>query len=186
MDLDEIMLDAEEKMEKTLSNFKKNLMTMRSGRANPAIVENIKAEYYGAPTPIKQMANIGAPEANLIVIKPFDPSAIQNIEKAILKSDIGLTPSTDGKLIRLNIPPLSEETRKQLVNRLKDASEETRVAIRNIRRDANKSADKLDKTPGVSEDAIESTKSEIQDLVKKYESTIDEFFEKKHEELMEV
>jgi ribosome recycling factor len=186
MDLDDIIIEAEEKMEKALAVFKDALRGMRTGRANPALVENIRVEYYGSPTPLKQIAAIGAPEANMLVVKPFDPSSVSDIEKAIMKSDIGITPSSDGKLIRLVIPPLSEETRRRLVHRSKEQAEEAKVAVRNIRRDANKKTGGFEKTPGVSEDDIENAKEEIQDLVKKFEETIAETLARKTAELMEI
>lgn len=186
MDLDEILIDAEDKMEKALGVLKDVLRSMRTGRANPALVENVRVDYYGSPTPLKQLASIAAPEANMLVVKPFDPSSVSDIEKGILKSDIGITPQSDGKLIRLVIPPLSEETRKQLVGRARDQAEECKVSVRNIRRDANKKADSLDKTPGVSEDNIKSAKEEIQDLVKKNEDLVEEMVSRKTTELMEI
>lgn len=186
MDLDETLLEAEEKMDKALEVLSGALRGMRTGRANPGLIENIRVDYYGSPTPMKQVASIGAPEANMLVVKPFDPSSIKEIEKAILKSDIGITPSNDGKLIRLVIPPLSEETRKSLVARAREQAEEAKVSIRNIRRDANKKADGLKDASGVSEDDIEGAKDEIQNLVKGHEKRIEDLIEKKTKELMEI
>jgi len=158
---------------------------LRTGRATPALVDSVRVEYYGSPTPLKQMANISAPEPSLIVIRPFDPTVLKDIEKAILASELGLTPMNDGKLIRLGIPPLSGERRKQLTTRVKDLAEEARVAIRNVRRDANKAADQSEKDKVLTEDACEQTKEQIQDLTKKYEGQVNSLAEKKSAEIME-
>ncbi|HBP16525.1 MAG TPA: ribosome recycling factor, partial [Planctomycetes bacterium] len=130
---DEVLLDTEERMEKCVEHLSDDYRGIKSGRATPGLVEGIRVEYYGSPTPLKQLANIGAPEPALLVIKPFDPSAISEIEKAIQKSDIGITPMTDGKIIRLPVPSLSEEQRKKYVKLAKDKAEAQRVAIRNVR-----------------------------------------------------
>ena len=183
MDADDVLLEAEVRMEKSVEYLKGEYRSMRTGRANPGLVENVKVNYYGAPTPLKQMASIGSPDASLLVIRPFDPSAISEIEKAILKSDVGITPSNDGKLIRLAIPPLSEERRKQLVARAKTAGEEARISIRNVRREANKNADGLE---SLSEDDLHGLKEEIQELTKKYEAQAGDLLEKKTKELMEM
>src|SRR5213593_3521676 len=134
MTSDEIQFDCEERMEKAVSVLRDSLRGLRTGRATPALVDSLRVEYYGSATPLKQMANISAPEPSLIVIRPFDPSVLKDIEKSILASELGLTPMNDGKLIRLGIPPLSGERRKQLVARVKDLAEEARIAIRNVRR----------------------------------------------------
>jgi ribosome recycling factor len=154
---------------------------MRTGRANAGLVDGIRVEYYGSLTPIKQLANIAAPEADLIVIKPFDHSALGSIEKAILKSDVGIHPSNDGKVIRLQVPPLSQERRKQLAHRAKETAEEARVAVRNVRRDANKQADGLSKTMG--EDVLKQLKDEVQKLTDSFERKIDDCLEGKSTEL---
>ena len=185
MDYDEVMLDTEERMEKTLDNYKENVRGIRTGRAQPSLVENIKAQYYGSPTPIKQIANIAAPEPQMLVVKAFDASCLGEIEKAILKANIGLTPQNDGKLIRLNIPPLSEENRKQLVGRAKDLNEEAKVSMRNIRRDSNKNAEKLEKDKVISEDEGKQLKDEIQEMTKKFSEQADEILKKKTEELLD-
>jgi ribosome recycling factor len=182
---EEILFDAEERMEKAVSVLRDSLRGIRTGRASPALVDSVRVEYYGSPTPLKQMANISAPEPSLIVIRPFDPTVLKDIEKAILASELGLNPMNDGKLIRLAIPPLSGERRKQLTTRVKDLAEEARVAIRNVRRDANKAADQSEKDKVLTEDGCEQTKEQIQDLTKKYEGQVNSLAEKKSAEIME-
>jgi len=181
MDYDTILFEAEEKMEKALEVLKEKFRGMRTGRATPGLVDGLRVEYYGSPTPLKQIANISAPEADMIVIKPFDPSCLGDIEKAIQKSDLGINPTNDGKLIRLKIPPLSQERRQQLAHLAKSTSEETRVALRNIRRDANKHADGIAKT--MSEDELKKLKEEIQELLKKFEEKVDQGLDAKTKEL---
>lgn len=186
MDSDEILLDAEERMEKCVEHLSNDYRGIKSGRASPGLVEGIKVEYYGSPTPLKQLALISAPEPALLVIKPFDASSCGDVEKAILKSDIGITPQSDGKLIRLPIPSLSEEQRKKYVKLAKDKAEAQRVAIRNVRRDANKAADGLKKDKSISEDDADKLKKEIDELTKSYTGKIDTRLDKKTKELMEV
>ncbi|MBI4605870.1 MAG: ribosome recycling factor [Planctomycetes bacterium] len=181
MDYDTIVLETEERMETALEVFKEKLRGMRTGRANPGLVENVRVDYYGSPTPLKQIANIGAPEADLLVIKPFDPSSLGEIDKAIQKSDVGIHPMNDGKVIRLQIPPLSQERRKQLAAKAKETAEETKVALRNVRRDANKHADSISKT--MSEDDLKRLKDEVQGLLKAYEEKVESSLEAKTEEL---
>ena len=183
MDVDELLLEGEVRMEKCVEHLKTEYRGMRTGRANPGLVENLKVNYYGAPTPIKQLASIGSPDPTLLVIRPFDASVIGEVEKTILKSDIGITPSNDGKVLRLAIPPLSEERRKQLVGRAKAAAEEARVAVRNVRRDTNKKSDGLG---SISEDDLHSFKEDVLELTRKYEGQADSLLEKKTQELMEM
>ena len=185
MTSDEILFDAEERMEKAVTVLQDALRGLRTGRATPALVDSVRVEYYGSPTPLKQMANITAPEHSLIVIRPFDPTVLKDIEKAILASELGLTPMNDGKLIRLAIPPLSGERRKQLTTRVKDLAEEARIAIRNVRRDANKAADQAEKDKEISEDELDRLKDEVQKLTKKYEDTVNEMAKKREAEVME-
>ena len=144
--------DAEARMEKAIQVLKHSLAGIRTGRANPGLVDSLRVEVYGAATPIKQLATVGAPEPTQIVIRPYDPSTIKDIEKAIIASDLGFNPQNDGRLIRINIPPLSNEQRKKMVARIKDLTEEAKVAIRNIRRDANKALDQAEKNKEISED----------------------------------
>jgi len=186
MDQDEILLDAEERMEKAVEVFRSQLKGLRTGRANPGLVDSIKVDYYGSPTPLKQIANISVPEPQQIVIRPFDPGSLNAIVKAIQSSDVGLAPNSDGRLIRLNVPPLSTERRRQLVARVKEIAEEARIAIRNIRRDANKHADQAEKQKILSEDERDRTKEQIQDLTKKYEGQVNEEAAAKEKEIMEV
>ncbi|MEX0702476.1 MAG: ribosome recycling factor [Planctomycetales bacterium] len=185
MDQDEILLDAEERMEKAVEVFHGQLQGLRTGRATPGLVDSIRVDYYGSPTPIKQIANVSVPEPQQIVIRPFDATTVGAISKAIQASDVGLSPNNDGRLIRLNIPPLSTERRKQLVGRLKELAEEARVAIRNIRRDANKHADQAEKEKVLSEDEKNATKEQIQDLTKKYEGKVNKLAETKETEVLE-
>ena len=186
MSTQEIQLDAEERMEKALEVLRGEMRSMRTGRAHPGLVEGIRIDYYGSPTPLKNIANISAPEPDLLVVKPFDPSSMGDIEKGILKSDLGITPQNDGKLIRLKVPPLSEERRKQLVARAKEVTEEARVSLRNIRRDANKSGEQIKKDGAISEDELHTFKDEIQKVLKAKEGEAGEALKRKTEELMEI
>ena len=167
---DEILFDTEERMEKAIGVLKKALLGIRTGRANPALVDSLKVEAYGSTIPIKQVASVGAPEPTQIVIRPFDPTTLKDIEKAIIASDLGLNPQSDGRIIRVNVPQLSMEVRKKMVARVKELCEETKVAIRNIRRDANKTADQSQKSKTMSEDERDDVKDEIQNLTKTFES----------------
>ncbi|HET6880637.1 MAG TPA: ribosome recycling factor [Pirellulales bacterium] len=185
MSADEILLDVEERMEKAVDKLKHDLAGIRTGRANPGLVDSLRVEAYGSPTPIKQLASIGAPEPTQIVIRPFDPGTLKDIEKAILASGLGLTPMNDGKLIRLNVPPLSTETRRKLVGRIKELAEEAKVAIRNVRRDGNKQSDQEEKDKILSEDDCTALKEEIQELTKKFENRASELAKAKEQEVME-
>ena len=166
MAADEILLDAEERMEKAVDVFRNSLTGIRTGRANPGLVDSLRAEVYGSPTPIKSLANVGAPEPNQIVIRPFDPGTIKDIEKAIQSSDLGLNPQSDGRVIRITIPSLSTDVRKKMTARIKELAEESRVAIRNVRRDANKAADGEKASSTMTEDDCNGTKEDVQDLTK--------------------
>lgn len=183
---DEILLDTEERMEKAVEHLTTEYRGIRSGRATPGLVENIRVDYYGSMQPLKACASIAIPEPRLVVIKPFDPSSTKTIEKAIQTSDLGIQPNSDGKLIRLEIPPLSEERRKQLANMVKEKAEDARVAIRNIRRDGNRQADQAEKDKAISEDQLRDLKDEIQELTKQYEGKVDDNVAKKTEEILEV
>jgi ribosome recycling factor len=183
--IDDILLDAEERMEKAVAYLQQELVGLRTGRASPGLVESIRIEYYGSPTPLKQIASIAAPEAQLLVIRPFDASALKDIEKAILASDLGLNPNNDGKVIRLSVPSLSGEQRKRLAGRVKDLAEEARVAIRNVRRDANKHIDNETKAKAITEDDRDRAKEEIQELTKQYEEKVNQAAERKTQEIME-
>lgn len=169
MAAEEILLDAEERMEKTLDGLKGALAGIRTGRANPGLVDSLKVEAYGSTVPIKQLASVGAPDPNQIVIRPYDPTTLKDIEKAIIASSLGLNPQADGQVIRLNIPALSTDVRRKMVTRVKELSEDAKVAIRNIRRDGNKKAEQAEKAKELSEDDRDSVKKEIQEFTKKYE-----------------
>jgi ribosome recycling factor len=184
MSVEEILMDAEERMEKALGKLKQDLNGIRTGRANPGMVDSLRVEAYGSPVPIKQIASVSAPEPQQLVIRPFDPGTIKDIEKGIIASDLGLAPQSDGKVIRLNIPPLSGEVRRKMVARTKELTEDTKVAIRNIRRDANKDAETEEKAKSLSEDDLKSTKEEIQELTKKFEDRCNESAKAKEAEVM--
>ena len=185
MTSDEILLDAEERMEKAINKLKNDLTGIRTGRANPGLVDSLRVEAYGSPTPIKQIASVSAPEPQQLVFRPFDPSIIKDIERGIINSDLGLAPNSDGKVIRLNIPPLSGDVRKKMVARTKELSEEAKVAIRNVRRDANKHADQAEKDGDLSEDDCKGLKDEIQELTKKYENSANDLAKAKEVEVSE-
>lgn len=185
MPADDILLDAEERMEKAVEVFRHALTGIRTGRANPGLVDTLKVEVYGSLTPIKSLASVGAPEPNQIVVRPFDPGTIKDIEKAIHAADLGLNPQSDGRLIRITIPALSTDVRKKMTARIKELAEEARVAIRNVRRDANKAAD-TEKTDGsMTEDDVESAKEDVQELTKKFETQVGDFAKAKEVEVME-
>ena len=183
---DEILLDTEDRMSKAVDNASERLKGIRTGRASPGLVEGLRIDYYGSPTPLKQVANISVPEPRLLVIKPFDPSAIGDIEKAILKSEIGITPMSDGKVIRLPVPALSEEQRKKYVAKVKELCEETRVALRNTRRDLNKHSDAMEKSSELTQDDNRKLHDEIQKLLKEAEGNVDVILEKKTKEVTEL
>jgi ribosome recycling factor len=186
MSIEEIALEAEDRMEKSIALLTDQLRGVRTGRANVGLVDSIRVEYYGSPTPLKQLANLSTPEPQQILIRPFDQSAIGDIVKAIQASDLGLTPNSDNKVIRLNVPSLSVEQRKKLVGRVKDLAEEARVSIRNIRRDANKQADLEQGEKILTEDDVETCKEENQALTKRFEAKVNEMADKKSAEILEV
>ncbi len=186
MDYDTILLESSEKMDHCVEHFQGELRGVRSGRASPGLVDSLKVDYYGSPTPLGQMAQISVPEPRQIVIKPFDASVIAEVAKAIQASDLGANPNVDGKIIRLNIPPLSEERRKKMVGLVKEKGEAGKVAIRNVRRDANKHADTSQKDGDLTEDDCKKLKEEIQEQTKGHEGTIDSLLKQKVDELMEV
>jgi len=186
MTADEILLDVEERMERAVDVLKRALAGIRTGRANPGLVDSLRVEVYGAPTPIKQLASVGAPEPNQIVIRPFDPTTLKDIEKAIQASGLGFNPLNDGKLLRLLVPPLSTDMRRKLVARIKELSEEARVAIRNVRRDGNKAAEQGEKEKELTEDDVERVEKDIQELTKTYEGKVNELARNKESEVMET
>ena len=176
----------EERMEKTISVFEENLSEIRAGRANPAILNKVMIDYYGTPTPINQVAGISVPEARMIVIQPWDASIIKDIEKEILKSDIGINPNNDGKVIRLAFPELNEERRKEIVKDIRKMAEEAKVAIRSIRRDGIDEAKTMQKNSEISEDDLKVAEEKIQKLTDKYVENIDNILETKEKEVMSI
>jgi ribosome recycling factor len=185
MPADEILFNVEERMEKAAEVLKNQLSGIRTGRATPGLVDSIKVDVYGSPTPIKQVATVGAPEPQQIVIRPYDAGTIKDIEKAIIAGDLGLTPQSDGRVVRINIPQLSTEVRKKMVSRVKDLGEEAKVAIRNIRRDGNKDAEKAEKDKLLSEDQRDDIKDQIQELTKKYETRVSDMGKSREAEVLE-
>src|SRR5437868_8280841 len=185
MTSDEILLDTEERMEKAANVFRDELRGLRTGRATPALVDSLRVEYYGSPTPLKQLAQISTPDPQQIIIRPFDHSCLKDVEKAIRSSDLGMSPNNDGKMIRLTVPAMSGEQRQKMVARIKKSAEEAKVACRNIRRDANKHFDQGEKNKDMTEDERDQGKEQVQTLLKKYEEKITELAEKKSKEVME-
>jgi ribosome recycling factor len=186
MPLDDILLDCEEHMEKAIDHLRHELRSVRTGRATPALVENIKVDYYGSPTDLRSIASISVPEATQLLIKPFSPQDLKSIEKAINDSKIGLSPHSDGKQLRLNLPPLSQERRLQLAGQCKAFAEESKVRIRTARRDANKLVETEQKGGVITEDDAKSGKDQVQELTKTYETKVDELIEHKKKEIMTV
>ncbi len=184
--LDELLKDGEERMKKGVEALRKEFGSLRAGRANPAILEKVNVNYYGVPTPVNQVANISAPEARLLVIQPWDRSSLPEIEKAILKSDLGLTPTSDGTVIRIAIPQLTQERRTELVKVIRKKAEEARVAVRNVRRDLMDEAKKLEKSGDISEDSLRKAQDQIQKLTDKYIEQVDKVLATKESEVMEV
>ncbi len=176
----------QEKMDKTMSVLRSDLMSVRAGRANPALLDRITVEYYGSPTPLKQLANISVPEPRLLQIQPYDMTAIPEIEKAIMVSDLGLNPSNDGKLIRLNLPMLTEERRKELVKTVKKLGEDAKVALRNERRDANDKLKKMHKSNELTEDDLRKAEDEVQKMTDDHVKDVDRIIKEKEDEIMEV
>jgi ribosome recycling factor len=183
---DDVLLDTEERMEKAVTVLQTQLHGLRTGRATPGLVDSMRIEYYGSQTPIKQLAAISVQDGQQIVIRPFDVGSLSAIVKAIQTSDVGLTPNSDGRLIRINVPPLSTERRKQMVSRVKELAEEARVAIRNVRRDGNKHADQLQKDKLCTEDECGQLKDKVQNLTKDYEGKVNTLAAGKETEIMET
>jgi ribosome recycling factor len=185
MTSEEILFDAEERMEKAVSVFRDELRGLRTGRATPALVDMIRVEYYGSPTPLRQLAQISTPDPQQILIKPYDQGSIKDVEKAIRSSDLGMSPNSDGKMIRLIVPPMSGEQRQKMVARIKKSAEDAKVACRNIRRDANKHFDQSEKAKELTEDDRDKGKEQVQTLLKTYEDKVTEQADKKSKEVME-
>jgi len=182
----EIIKHAEESMLKSIDNLRHELTGIRTGKANPALLDTVKVNYYGQTVPLKQVANIAVPDARLITVQPWDKTLVPEIEKAIMSSELGLNPQSDGVLIRLPIPPLTEERRKELVKVVKRMAEDTRIAVRNVRRDANEKVKKLEKDHQISEDEMHLRMEEIQKLTDDHIKRIDEIIEAKEKEIMEI
>ena len=180
--MEDILLEVETRMESAIENMEKRFINVRAGRANAQIVDPVMVSYYGTPTPLKQLATISVPEARQLMIKPFDRSSLQAIEKGIYEANIGLTPNNNGEVIILNIPPLTEETRREYVKQVKAISEECKIALRNIRQDGNNDIKKLE----LPEDDIKSASEEVQEIINKYNKIVDEKLKVKEEELMQV
>lgn len=185
MDADSILLDVEDRMEKTIAKLRENLTGIRTGRANPGLVDSLQVIAYGSPCPMKQLATVACPEPNQIVIRPFDASTLKDIEKAIIGSNLGYTPNNDGRVVRLNIPPLSKDVRQKMVARIKELLEAAKIAVRNVRRDGIKMAEQSEKDKVFSEDVRDSLKDEIQELTKKYEAQADEMAKAREKDVLE-
>jgi len=184
MPVKEIISDSESKMKKAVEVLQDELKAVRTGRASTGLVENVKVDYYGTPTSLRQMATLAAPQPDTIVIKPFDPASVKDIEKAIKSSDLSIAPIVDGKLIRLNIPPLSEERRRQLVGQAKQMGEQAKVSIRSIRREANKQLEKEQKDKVITEDDLQTGKKQVDDVTKEHTDKVDSVVKNKSDEIM--
>ncbi|HUS44922.1 MAG TPA: ribosome recycling factor [Phycisphaerae bacterium] len=186
MPVDNILREAEDKMKKAVEHLRQQLRTVRTGRASAGLVEHLKVDYYGTATELRQLATITVPDPLMLIIKPFDPGSVGDIAKSIQASDLGVTPSVEGKVIRLAVPPLSEERRKQLVHQVKEMTEEAKIALRNIRRDAIHHIDTEEKAKKLGEDAARTSRDDATDLVHKYEKQVGDVLDHKTEEIMEV
>lgn len=184
--VDEILMDAEERMHKTVLALNENFSSVRTGRANAMVLDRIRVDYYGVPTPVNQMAGIKTPDAHLLVIEPWDKGMLGAIEHAILASDLGVTPSNDGSVIRLPFPTLTEERRRDLVKQCKGYAEDARVAVRNTRRDANSRIERLMKEDNLPEDDMKRGQAEVQKLTDRFIEEVDAAFQKKEAEVMEI
>lgn len=180
--MDEILLETETRMESAIDNLEKRLLNIRAGRANPAMLDGIMVSYYGVDTPLKQLATISVPEARMLQVKPFDRSSIGLIEKAILAANIGITPNNNGEVVILNIPAMTEETRREYVKQAKSLGEEAKIALRNIRQDSNNDIKKLE----ITEDEIKSGQDEVQELIQKFNKKVEEIISAKEKELMSI
>lgn len=186
MDKDTVLLESEDRMEKALTALERDFSKLRTGRASSALVDGIRADYYGTPTPISQMASVAVPDSRTITIQPWDKGGMAVIEKAILKSDLGLTPVNDGRLIRISIPPLTEERRRELVKVSRKYGEDAKVAVRNMRRDANDSLKKLEKDKAITEDELKRSVDEVQKLTDRFVGEIDKKCAAKEKEIMDI
>ena len=186
MDTDTLLLESEERMEKAVGSLEREFAKLRTGRASTALVDGIKADYYGTMTPIGQMASVAVPDARTITIQPWDKGGMAAVEKAILKSDLGLTPINDGKIIRIAIPPLTEERRRDLVKVARKYGEEAKVAVRNVRRDSNDSLKKAEKEKEITEDELKKATDGVQKLTDKYVAEVDRRCQEKEKEIMDI
>ncbi|OEY03820.1 ribosome recycling factor [Corynebacterium sp. BCW_4722] len=184
--IDDVLMDAKERMTSSVEHTREELVTIRTGRANPAMFNGVMAEFYGAPTPINQMATISVPEPRMLLIKPYDQSTMRDIEDAIRNSDLGVNPTDDGQVIRVTIPQLTEERRKELVKQAKQKGEEGKVAIRNVRRHGMDSLKKIQKDGDAGEDEVQAAEKELDKTTQTYVSQIDELVQRKESELLEV
>ncbi len=184
--LDEIYMEMEEGAEKSLDVYRKELARVRTGRASTALLENVRVDYYNVPTPLNQVATISVPDARLIIVQPWEKSILQNVEKAIASADLGLNPVSDGNVLRLPIPPLNEERRKELARKVKKMSEESKVAIRNIRRDFNDKLKKAEKNKDITEDELHHALDEVQKITDTFIKKVDELTDHKEKEILEV
>lgn len=185
-DVDEILMNAEERMEKAIGSLRDNFAAVRTGRANAMVLDRITVDYYGVPTPINQMAGVKVPDAHMLVIEPWDKSSLKDIEKAILESDLGVTPNNDGAVIRLPFPQLTEERRRELAKNCRTYAEESRVAVRNVRRDANGAIEKAEKNDALPEDEARRAEEQVQKLTDKYVAEVDAALKEKEAEVMSV
>jgi ribosome recycling factor len=183
---EEILMESEESMDKAIDHLVREFASMRTGRANVHLLDNIKVSYYGADTPLNQLATVSAPEPTLITIAPFDPGVLGEIEKSIHKSGLGVNPANDGKIIRLPIPPLTEERRKEMAKMCAKLGEEAKTSVRNVRRDANDALKKAEKNKELSEDLMHDAMADVQKLTDNFTNKIDDFVKKKQEEIMQV
>jgi ribosome recycling factor len=186
MPVDDVLLDYEMHLEKAIDHLQQELRGIRTGRASPALVEHIKVDYYGAPTDLRSIASISIPEATQILVKPFSPQDLKAIEKAIGDANVGLTPHSDGKQLRMSLPPLSQDRRLQLVGQCKKFAEDAKIAIRNSRREANKVLETEQKGGVLTEDELNRGKEQVQELTKQYETKVDDMIEHKRAEVMTV
>ena len=186
MSIEEIKKQAEEKMEKCIAQLHRELSTVRTGRANPLILDKVVVDYYGAPTGLRQLAQVSVVEGTTLVITPFDKTIIKDIEKAIVKAEIGITPNSDGMVIRLAFPPLTQDRRKELAKEVRAMGEDAKVAIRNVRRDATDAVKKLEKAENLPEDAVKDGQDQVQKVTDKYVKIVDETVSNKEKEVMEI
>ena len=186
MSIEEIKKQAEEKMEKCIAQLHRELSTVRTGRANPLILDKVVVDYYGAPTGLRQLAQVSVAEGTTLVITPFDKTIIKDIEKAIVKAEIGITPNSDGMVIRLAFPPLTQDRRKELAKDVRAMGEDAKVAIRNVRRDATDAVKKLEKAENLPEDAVKDGQDQVQKVTDKYVKIVDETVSAKEKEVMEI